>query len=77
MSKTYNINLSDQERKLMEVWDKQDPIDEWEIEKNKRINKIKGLLMQDFQGEVIGFVIVSIVVIMLGLYEAKVRERNK
>ncbi len=33
--------------------------------------------MQDFQGEVIGFVIVSIVVIMLGLYEAKVRERNK
>jgi deoxyribonuclease-1 len=39
MSKTYNINLSDQERKMMEVWDKQDPIDEWEIEKNKRINK--------------------------------------
>ena len=34
-------HLSDQERKLMEVWDKQDPIDEWEIEKNKRINKIK------------------------------------
>ena len=43
MSNTYNINLSDQERKLMEVWDKQDPIDEWEIEKNKRIDKIKGL----------------------------------
>jgi hypothetical protein len=33
--------------------------------------------MQDFQGEVIGFVIVSIVVIMLGFYEAKVRQRNK
>ena len=29
MSKTYNINLSDQERKMMEAWDKQDPIDEW------------------------------------------------
>ncbi len=42
MSNTYNINLSDQERKLMEVWDKQDPIDEWEIEKNKRIEKIQG-----------------------------------
>lgn len=41
MSKTYNINLSDQERKLMEVWDKQDPIDEWEIEKNRRIEKLK------------------------------------
>jgi hypothetical protein len=33
--------------------------------------------MQDFQGEVIGFVIVSIVVIMLGFYEAKVKEKNK
>lgn len=33
--------------------------------------------MQDFQGEVIGFVIVSIVVIMLGFYEAKVIQRNK
>lgn len=31
--------------------------------------------MQDFQGEVIGFVIVSIVVIMLGFYEAKIRSR--
>lgn len=41
MSKTYNINLSDQERKLMKAWDKQDPIDEWEIDKNKRIEKIK------------------------------------
>ena len=41
MSKTYNINLSDQERKLMEAWNKQDPIDEWEIEKNKRIENIK------------------------------------
>lgn len=34
-------------------------------------------LMQDFQGKVIGFVTVSIVVIMLGFYEAKVRQRNK
>jgi hypothetical protein len=33
--------------------------------------------MQDFQGEVIGFVIVSIVVIMLGFYEAKVKQKNK
>ena len=39
MSDRYNINLSDQERKMMEVWDKQDPIDEWEIEKNKKIEK--------------------------------------
>ncbi len=33
--------------------------------------------MQDFQGEVIGFVIVSIVIIMLGFYEAKVKEKDK
>ena len=33
--------------------------------------------MQDFQGEVIGFVIVSIVVIMLGFYEAEVKQKNK
>ena len=26
----------------MEAWDKQDPIDEWEIEKNRRIEKIQG-----------------------------------
>ena len=41
MSEKYNIRLSKQERKMMEVWDKQDPIDEWEIEKNRRIEKIK------------------------------------
>ncbi|WP_323668725.1 endonuclease [Aliarcobacter butzleri] len=39
MSKTYNINLSSQERKLMEAWDRIDPIDEWEIRKNKIIDK--------------------------------------
>lgn len=33
--------------------------------------------MQDFQGEIIGFVIVSIVVIMLGFYEAKIKEKNQ
>ena len=38
MSKTYNINLSKQERQMMEAWDKQDPISEWEVEKGKRLN---------------------------------------
>lgn len=41
MSNAYNINLSDQERKLMEVWDKLDPINEWEIKKNINIEKYK------------------------------------
>ncbi|EAM0603361.1 deoxyribonuclease [Campylobacter coli] len=36
MSKTYNIRLSDQERKLMEAWDKQYPMDE----KEKRIRAL-------------------------------------
>ncbi|EHR1318730.1 endonuclease [Campylobacter coli] len=36
MSKTYNIRLSDQERKLMEAWDKQYPVDE----KEKRIREL-------------------------------------
>jgi hypothetical protein len=33
--------------------------------------------MQDFQGEIIGFTIVAAVVIMLGFYESKIKERNK
>ena len=42
MSDKYNINLSNQERKLMEAWNKQDPVDEWERIKNKRVTKIQG-----------------------------------
>lgn len=33
--------------------------------------------MQNFQGEIIGFTIVAAVVIMLGFYESKIKERNK
>ncbi len=39
-----NVNLSNQERKLMEAWNKQDPIDEWERIKNKRVEKLQGNL---------------------------------
>lgn len=42
MSDKYNINLSKTERRMMEVWDKQDPIDEWERVKNKRVQKLQG-----------------------------------
>ncbi|MGB3751050.1 MAG: endonuclease [Arcobacteraceae bacterium] len=38
----YNINLSKQERKMMEVWNKQDPVSEWEKIKNKRVKKLRG-----------------------------------
>ena len=42
MSAKYNINLSKQERKIMEVWNKLDPVDEWERIKNKRVFKLQG-----------------------------------
>ncbi len=42
MSDKYNINLSKQERRMMEVWNKQDPIDEWERVKNERVEKLQG-----------------------------------
>ncbi len=33
--------------------------------------------MQDFQSEIIGFIIVAVLVILLGFYEAKVKQKNK
>ncbi len=42
MSDKYNINLSKQERKMMEAWDKEDPVSEWERVKNKRVQKLQG-----------------------------------
>jgi len=42
MSDKYNVRLSKQERKMMEVWDKQDPVSEWERIKNKRVQKLQG-----------------------------------
>jgi len=41
MSDKYNINLSNQERKIMEAWDKEDPVSEWEKIKNKRVEKLQ------------------------------------
>ena len=32
--------------------------------------------MEDFQNEIIGFTIVSVVVIMLAYYEARIRKRD-
>ena len=41
MSDTYNIRLSKQERKMMNVWDKFDPVDEWELLKNERVKLLQ------------------------------------
>jgi deoxyribonuclease-1 len=40
MSQTYGIRLSRQQRRLLEIWSKQDPEDAWELEKNRRIAAI-------------------------------------
>lgn len=42
MSDRYNVRLSKQERKMMEAWDKQDPVSQWEIIKNQRVLKLQG-----------------------------------
>lgn len=38
MSKTYNIKLSKEDRKMFEKWDMEDSISEWEVIKKERIN---------------------------------------
>lgn len=42
MSDKYKVRLSKQERKMLEVWNKLDPVDEWERVKNKRIERLQG-----------------------------------
>lgn len=43
MRDTYGINLSSQQTKLFNAWHKQDPVDDWERERNARIEKIQGV----------------------------------
>jgi deoxyribonuclease-1 len=42
MEKTYGFRLSDQQKKLLTAWHRQDPPDPWERERNRRIAKIQG-----------------------------------
>jgi deoxyribonuclease-1 len=44
MSDTYHINLSSEQRKLFTAWDRLDPPDSWEKERNRRIEKVQGNL---------------------------------
>lgn len=39
MSQKYNIPLSKNESRMMAAWDRQDPIDEWEMEKKRRVQR--------------------------------------
>lgn len=42
MSETYGFRLSDQDRQLYEAWHRQDPPDDWERERNRRIAALQG-----------------------------------
>lgn len=42
MSDRYRIRLSDRDRRVLEAWNRADPVDEWEIERNRRIMKMQG-----------------------------------
>ncbi len=42
MEATYGVRLSEAQRKLFEAWDRQDPVDAWERERNARIKAIQG-----------------------------------
>ena len=44
MSERYRIRLSKQQRALFEAWNKADPVDQWEREKNHRVARIQGNL---------------------------------
>ena len=36
------LNLSRQQRQLMEAWNRQYPVDQWECERDRRIKKAQG-----------------------------------
>lgn len=40
MHETYGLPVSDKQRRLFEIWDKADPITEWEQQRNARIDAI-------------------------------------
>lgn len=38
----YGMKISKKDKKLLKAWDKLDPVDKWELERNKRITKVQG-----------------------------------
>lgn len=42
MADRYDLKLSDSQRKMFEVWNRQHPADAWEKERNRRIKAIQG-----------------------------------
>lgn len=44
MRDQYGLKISSKQLKLFIAWSKQDPVDQWELERNRRIGKIQGNL---------------------------------
>lgn len=42
MAREYGIRISSKQRKLFEAWDRADPVDAWERERNRRITRLQG-----------------------------------
>lgn len=42
MEHSYGLRLGKSQRRLLEAWDREDPVDAWEIERNRRIMAIQG-----------------------------------
>lgn len=42
MRDRYQLRLSKSETRLLEVWNRADPVDRWELERNKRIRAVQG-----------------------------------
>ena len=42
MEKEYGVRISGKQRRLFNAWNKQDPVDAWEVERNCRIKRLQG-----------------------------------
>jgi len=42
MEREYGLNIGKKQRRLFAVWNKEDPVDGWEIERNRKIMAIQG-----------------------------------
>jgi deoxyribonuclease-1 len=54
MEQTYRLPISDKQRRLLEAWDRSDPIDEWEQTRNARIDAIVERKRAQSRGVVVG-----------------------
>lgn len=51
MRDTYGIRISRQQQQLFEAWARQDPVDAWERERNRRIAQVQGTGNRYVQGD--------------------------